>query len=77
MVMRGAMGLVGLGGIVGLAAAIALAQLLRHVLYGVGPWDPTTIFGVPLLLGSVAALGALIPARRASRVDPVEALRYE
>ena len=77
MVMRGAMGLVGIGGIVGLAAAIGLAQLIRHILFGVGPWDPMIILGVPLLLGCVAALAALIPARRASRVNPVEALKYE
>jgi predicted permease len=77
MVMRGAMGLVGIGGIVGLAAAIVLAQLIRSVLFGVGPWDATTLLGVPILLGIVAAMAALIPARRASRVDPVEALKYE
>lgn len=77
MVMRGAMGLVGIGGIVGLAAAIGLAQLIRHILFGVGPWDPMIILGVPLLLGCVAGMAALIPARRASRVNPVEALKYE
>ncbi len=77
LVMRGAMGVVGIGGLVGLAAAFALAQLGRHVLYGVGPWDPATILGVPLLLCCVAALAASIPARRASRVNPVIALKYE
>ena len=77
MVMRNAMSVVAVGGILGLVVAFGLAQLIRHVLYGVGPWDPTTILGVPLLLGCVAAAAALIPARRASRVNPVEALRYE
>ena len=77
MVMRGALVLVGLGGAVGLVAAIGLAQLVRHFLFGLAPWDPMTFVGVPLLLLSVAALAALIPARRASRVDPVDALRYE
>jgi predicted permease len=77
MVMRGAMELVGIGGIAGLAAAVGLAQLMRHVLYGVGPWDPMTILGVPILLGCVAAVAAFIPARRASRVNPVEALKSE
>jgi predicted permease len=77
MVIRSAMGLAGIGGVAGLAAALGLAQLIRHLLYGVGPWDPMTILGVPLLLGGVAAAAALIPARRASRVNPVEALRYE
>ena len=77
MVLKGAMGVVGVGGIVGLAAAFALAQVIRHVLYGVGPWDLATMLGVPLVLGTVAAVAALIPARRASRVNPVEALKYE
>jgi ABC-type antimicrobial peptide transport system permease subunit len=77
MVLRGAMGVVGLGGIVGFAVAFALAQLIRHVLYGVGPWDLTTMIGVPLVLSLVASVAALIPARRASQVNPVEALKYE
>jgi len=77
MVVRGAMGVVGIGGAVGLAAAFALTYLIRHVLYGVGPWDPMTIVGVPLLLCCVAAAAALIPAHRASRVNPVQALKYE
>ena len=74
LILAGAMKLVAAGGIVGLVAAFALAQLLRHILYGVGPWDPVTLAGVPLLLGSAAALAALIPARRASRVDPLAVL---
>mgnify|MGYP001825597439 FL=1 len=77
MVLRGAMGVVGIGGIVGFAVAFALAQLIRHVLYGVGPWDLTTMIGVPLVLSLVASVAALIPARRASQVNPVEALKYE
>ncbi len=77
MVLRGAMELVGIGGIVGLAVAVGLARLVRHILYGVGPWDPMTIVGVPLLLACVAVAAALIPARRASRVNPVQALKYD
>jgi predicted permease len=77
MVLRRAMGVVGVGAVVGLAAALALAQLIRHVLYGVSPWDLTTMLGVPLLLSFVAAVAALIPARRASQVNPVDALKYE
>jgi len=77
MVMRGALGLVAVGGLTGLAVGLGLAQLARSVLYGVGPWDATTVLGVPLLLGFVATAAALIPARRASRVNLIEALRYE
>jgi len=77
MVMRGALAVVLIGGALGLAAALGLAQLIRTVLYGVGPWDPGTLLGVPLLLVCVAAVAALIPARRASRVNPVRALKYE
>ena len=77
MVLRGAMGVVTVGGVVGFAAAFALAQIIRHVLYGVSPWDLTTMLGVPFVLSIVAAVAALIPARRASQVNPVEALKCE
>ena len=77
MILRGAMAVVGIGGVVGLATAFWLAQLVRHMLYGVGPWDLATILGVPFVLSCVAAGAALIPALRASQVDPVKALKYE
>ena len=77
MVLRDAMAVVGIGGAVGLAATFGLTHLVRHALYGVGPWDPITIIGVPLLLCCVATVAALIPAHRASRVNPVQALKYE
>ena len=77
MVLRGAMGVVLIGGAFGLAGAFGFAQLIQAVLFGVGPGDLVTIIGVPLFLGGVAALAAWIPARRASRVNPVQALKYE
>jgi ABC-type antimicrobial peptide transport system permease subunit len=77
MVLRGALGVVLVGGLAGLVIAIGLAQLIRQFLFGIGPADPLTLVGVPLLLGGVAALAAYVPGRRASRVDPVEALRHE
>jgi len=77
MVMKGALSVVLIGGGLGLAAALGLAQLIRTVLYGVGPWDPATLLGIPLLLACVAAFAAWLPARRASRVSPVQALKYE
>ncbi len=61
----------------GLAAALAVMRVLGGFLYGVQPWDPLTFIVTPLLLLSVGVLAVWLPARRAARVDPVEALRYE
>jgi putative ABC transport system permease protein len=59
----------------GLVAAMALARLVTNLLFGVTGADPVTFLAVPAVLLAVAALATLIPALRASRVDPVEALR--
>ncbi len=75
LVLRGAMAVVAVGGLLGLGAAYGMAQLIGQFLVGIAPGDPVTLIGVPLLLGTVALLAAFIPARKASRVDPVEALR--
>jgi predicted permease len=77
MVLRGALGVVIVGGLVGLAIAIGLAQVIRQFLFGIGPGDPVTLIGVPILLFGVAALAAYLPGRRASQVNPVEALRHD
>jgi putative ABC transport system permease protein len=66
---------IGLG--IGLAAALAGAQLLAGVLYDISPRDPATFVGVPLLLLCVALLACYFPARRATAVDPMNALRCE
>jgi predicted permease len=77
MVLRGALGLVLLGGVVGLLLTVGLSETVSRFLYGTSPHDPVTFVGVPLILVAVAAVAAWIPARRASRVDPVRALRSE
>ncbi len=66
---------VGIAG--GLAVFALVARFLRSFLFGVAPGDPLTLAGASLLLVAVAALASWLPARRASRVDPVEALRAE
>jgi ABC-type antimicrobial peptide transport system permease subunit len=66
-----------IGVILGIVASLALTRLMKSMLFGVTPWDPATIVIVVLLLISVTLLAAYLPARRASRVDPIVALRYE
>ncbi|MDR3774731.1 MAG: ABC transporter permease [Terracidiphilus sp.] len=69
--------LIVVGGVLGLGAALGAAQLLKSLLFNVGPWDPATYAGVTLLLALVALAATLIPARAAMKVEPVVALRYE
>ncbi|MFN2567519.1 MAG: ADOP family duplicated permease [Gemmatimonadaceae bacterium] len=76
-VLRHGLGLAAFGIAIGLAAAYALTRFIAAILYGTEPTDVVTYAGVSLLLAACAALASLAPARRASRVDPVQALRYE
>ncbi|HKF51896.1 MAG TPA: FtsX-like permease family protein, partial [Candidatus Acidoferrales bacterium] len=77
MVVRQGMTLAAIGLALGIAGAIATTRLLASQLYGVKPTDPAVLTGVFFLLGVVAFLACYIPARRAARVDPLIALRYE
>lgn len=67
--------LVGIG--LGLAAALVLTRVLTTMLFGVAPSDPTTFVLIPVLLAGVSLAACVIPARRATKVDPIVALRYE
>lgn len=76
-VLTQALGLTGIGVIIGLALACALTHWLKVFLYGVSPFDPVTLIGVPVFLMMISLLACQLPARKAARIDPMEALRYE
>ena len=75
IVVRGAAGLIAAGTAIGFVLAMVLGQGLRSVLYGVAPLDPLTFVGVAVVLAVAAALAVLGPAWRATRLDPLVALR--
>jgi predicted permease len=77
LVLRQALTLAGAGIVLGLAGAVGVTQLLTSMLFGVKATDPATYAGVVVLLAIVALVASYIPARRAMRVDPMVALRYE
>ncbi len=77
LVLRQGLSLAIAGAVVGFVGALIVSHLMAGLLYGVRPTDPLTFAGVSLLLIGVALLGCYIPARRAIRVDPLVALRYE
>jgi predicted permease len=77
MVVVQGMQLALVGVVIGVGSALGLTRLMSSLLYGVKPWDPITIALVAVLLSGVTLLATYLPARRASRVDPMVALRYE
>ncbi|MHC4565606.1 MAG: ABC transporter permease [Planctomycetota bacterium] len=76
-ILREALTLAAIGVAIGLPVALALVRVIRFVFYGIEPHDPLTIIGTVVIIVTVAVLAAWIPARRAARVDPMVALRYE
>ncbi len=77
LVLRMGLRLVILGVLIGVAASLALARVISSQLWGVSAYDPATLATVPLLLLLTGLVACWVPARRASRVDPLVALRYE
>ena len=77
LVVRQGMRLAFVGVVAGVAASFALTRLLSTILFGVRPWDPIVFVSAPLIHTAIALLAVWLPARRASRVDPIQALRSE
>jgi len=77
MVLRQGLVLGGAGAAVGVVGAVLLTRWLESILFAVDPLDPLTFIAVPVVLLAVALVASLLPARRASRIDPIMALRYE
>ena len=77
MVMRHALVLVVIGWAIGMAGAFALTRLMASLLFGVSSTDVTTFAVVSALLTAVTLLASFVPALRATRIDPITALRYE
>jgi ABC-type antimicrobial peptide transport system permease subunit len=77
LVIRQGMSLAVIGVVIGLAAALALARLMTSLLYDIRPTDPVTFVAITLLLLAVALAACWLPARRATKVDPLVALRSE
>ncbi|HEY9226588.1 MAG TPA: FtsX-like permease family protein, partial [Gemmatimonadaceae bacterium] len=67
----------GIGIAIGLIGALGVTRFLRTLLFGVSPFDPASFVGVAAVLAAIALVASYVPARRAARVDPVEALRYD
>jgi ABC-type antimicrobial peptide transport system permease subunit len=77
MVLRQGMALAGAGILLGLVGAFGLTRLMEALLFGISALDPVTFGAVSGMLALVALLATWLPARRASRTDPAEAIRYD
>ena len=77
LILKKGLWLTGIGAAIGMLGALSTAHILSFVLYQVKPTDPITLTTVTLVLAAVAMLACYLPARRATKVDPMVALRYE
>jgi ABC-type antimicrobial peptide transport system permease subunit len=77
LVMRSGITLTLSGLVIGTVLALALTHLIANLFYGVSAWDGVAFTGIPALLAAIALMANYVPARRATRVDPMVALRYE
>jgi len=77
MVLRQSIFIVAIGLSIGLAVALAGTRAIANLIVGIKPTDPVTFISVILLLSAIAVLACWIPARRATRISPLTALRYE
>jgi predicted permease len=77
MVLRESLGLLGMGIALGVPAMLAACQAVRAGLFGVGPWDVMTLMAAVAVIAVVTVIAAYFPARRATKIDPIVALRYE
>jgi ABC-type antimicrobial peptide transport system permease subunit len=77
LILRDALVLVALGAVIGVPAAFGVTRFIASFLYGLTARDPATIILATVILGCVTVVAGFLPARRASKVDPMVALRYE
>jgi ABC-type antimicrobial peptide transport system permease subunit len=77
MVLREALVMVAAGVVAGVPAAIAIGSGIKSLLFGLRPVDPVALLATIIVLALVGGLAAFLPARRATKVDPMQALRYE